>query len=171
MKFHLCLYVAFTFISGGISAYNAGANNVQSYDRMDIGTTHHDYANDVVARAKFYKRNGYWDIWVMIRFESPIAYFASNFKNPGFLPQKQLEWEQAMKPETSASFQWFIFSAKAKKKKFPTLKDNTTNNPNCNLFFAIYFLSHFMRISRWSFHLCLQFLKQHINAARKLYTA
>lgn len=58
-KFHLCLCVAFTFISGGISAYNAGANNVRSYDRMDIGTTHHDYANDVVARAKFYKRNGY----------------------------------------------------------------------------------------------------------------
>lgn len=58
-KFHLCLCVAFTFTSGGISAYNAGANNVRSYDRMDIGTTHHDYANDVVARAKFYKRNGY----------------------------------------------------------------------------------------------------------------
>ncbi|XP_050769171.1 lysozyme g-like [Gymnogyps californianus] len=46
-------------LKGGISAYNAGANNVQSYDRMDIGTTHNDYANDVVARAKFYKRNGY----------------------------------------------------------------------------------------------------------------
>lgn len=58
-KYHLCLCVSFTFISGGISAYNAGPNNVQTYDRMDIGTTHNDYANDVVARAKFYKRNGY----------------------------------------------------------------------------------------------------------------
>ncbi|KYO41435.1 lysozyme g-like [Alligator mississippiensis] len=44
---------------GGISAYNAGPKNVQSYERMDIGTTKNDYANDVVARAKFYKRNGY----------------------------------------------------------------------------------------------------------------
>ncbi|NXJ79842.1 LYG protein, partial [Trogon melanurus] len=46
-------------LKGGISAYNAGANNVQSYERMDVGTTHNDYANDVVARAKFYKRSGY----------------------------------------------------------------------------------------------------------------
>uniref|UniRef100_A0A8D0H039 Lysozyme g n=1 Tax=Sphenodon punctatus TaxID=8508 RepID=A0A8D0H039_SPHPU len=46
-------------LKGGISAYNAGIKNVQSYDRMDIGTTKNDYANDVVARAKFYKRNGY----------------------------------------------------------------------------------------------------------------
>ncbi|XP_014455815.2 lysozyme g isoform X2 [Alligator mississippiensis] len=46
-------------LKGGISAYNAGPKNVQSYERMDIGTTKNDYANDVVARAKFYKRNGY----------------------------------------------------------------------------------------------------------------
>ncbi|NXP53994.1 LYG protein, partial [Heliornis fulica] len=46
-------------LKGGISAYNAGANNVQSYDRMDIGTTHNDYSNDVVARAQYYKRQGY----------------------------------------------------------------------------------------------------------------
>ncbi|XP_061482863.1 lysozyme g-like protein 2 [Rhineura floridana] len=46
-------------LKGGISAYNAGTKNVQSYDRMDIGTTNNDYANDVVARAQFYKRNGY----------------------------------------------------------------------------------------------------------------
>ncbi|KAG6925798.1 lysozyme G-like [Chelydra serpentina] len=46
-------------LKGGISAYNAGLRNVQSYDKMDIGTTGNDYANDVVARAKFYKRNGY----------------------------------------------------------------------------------------------------------------
>ncbi|ETE65506.1 hypothetical protein L345_08708 [Ophiophagus hannah] len=46
-------------LKGGISAYNAGPKNVQSYERMDIGTTKNDYANDVVARAKFYKTNGY----------------------------------------------------------------------------------------------------------------
>ncbi|XP_041112134.1 lysozyme g-like [Polyodon spathula] len=44
---------------GGISAYNAGAGNVRSYDRMDIGTTGDDYANDVVARAQWFKTNGY----------------------------------------------------------------------------------------------------------------
>ncbi|KGL91749.1 Lysozyme g, partial [Charadrius vociferus] len=46
-------------LKAAISAYNAGPKNVQTYNRMDIGTTHNDYANDVVARAKFYKRNGY----------------------------------------------------------------------------------------------------------------
>ncbi|GAB0178892.1 lysozyme g-like [Grus japonensis] len=46
-------------LKGGISAYNAGAKNVQSYDRMDIGTTHDDYSNDVVARAQYYKKHGY----------------------------------------------------------------------------------------------------------------
>ncbi|XP_009322116.1 PREDICTED: lysozyme g-like [Pygoscelis adeliae] len=46
-------------LKGGISAYNAGPNNVRSYDRMDIGTTHNDYSNDVVARAQYYKRHGY----------------------------------------------------------------------------------------------------------------
>ncbi|MCJ8733818.1 hypothetical protein PDJAM_G00227930 [Pangasius djambal] len=44
---------------GGISAYNAGPGNVRSYERMDIGTTGDDYANDVVARAQWFKRNGY----------------------------------------------------------------------------------------------------------------
>ncbi|XP_074839377.1 lysozyme g-like [Carettochelys insculpta] len=46
-------------LKGGISAYNAGTKNVRSYDQMDIGTTNDDYANDAVARAKYYKRNGY----------------------------------------------------------------------------------------------------------------
>ncbi|NXX40341.1 LYG protein, partial [Tricholaema leucomelas] len=46
-------------LKGAISAYNAGARNVQSYNGMDIGTTHNDYANDVIARAKFFKKNGY----------------------------------------------------------------------------------------------------------------
>ncbi|XP_054829025.1 lysozyme g-like [Eublepharis macularius] len=46
-------------LKGGISAYNAGIRNVQTYDRMDIGTTGNDYANDVTARAQFYKKHGY----------------------------------------------------------------------------------------------------------------
>ncbi|NXW55985.1 LYG protein, partial [Eurystomus gularis] len=46
-------------LKAAISAYNAGPKNIQSYDRMDIGTTQNDYANDVVSRAKFFKRNGY----------------------------------------------------------------------------------------------------------------
>ncbi|KYO41433.1 lysozyme g-like [Alligator mississippiensis] len=44
---------------GGISAYNAGPGNVRTYEKMDIGTTHNDYANDVVARAKFYQKKGF----------------------------------------------------------------------------------------------------------------
>ncbi|XP_072192672.1 lysozyme g-like protein 2 [Excalfactoria chinensis] len=46
-------------LKGGISAYNAGIGNVQNYEGTDVGTTHNDYANDVVARAKFFQRNGY----------------------------------------------------------------------------------------------------------------
>nr|XP_006113601.1 lysozyme g-like [Pelodiscus sinensis] len=46
-------------LKGGISVYNAGLENVQSYDKTDIGTTNNDYANDIVARAKYFKRNGY----------------------------------------------------------------------------------------------------------------
>ncbi|XP_016131912.1 lysozyme g-like [Sinocyclocheilus grahami] len=44
---------------GGISAYNAGVKNVQTYERMDIGTTGDDYANDVVARAQWFKSKGF----------------------------------------------------------------------------------------------------------------
>ncbi|XP_028671541.1 lysozyme g-like 1 [Erpetoichthys calabaricus] len=46
-------------LKGGISAYNAGDRNVRTYDKMDIGTTGDDYANDVVARAQWYKKNGF----------------------------------------------------------------------------------------------------------------
>uniref|UniRef100_A0A8C0IK68 Lysozyme g n=1 Tax=Chelonoidis abingdonii TaxID=106734 RepID=A0A8C0IK68_CHEAB len=46
-------------LKGGISAYNGGLGNVRSYENMDRGTPGDDYANDVVARAKFYKRKGY----------------------------------------------------------------------------------------------------------------
>ncbi|CAN0372400.1 unnamed protein product [Lampetra planeri] len=44
-------------LKGGISAYNAGPRNVRSYDGMDVGTTGNDYANDVVARAQWLRRN------------------------------------------------------------------------------------------------------------------
>ncbi|NWX24276.1 LYG protein, partial [Aegotheles bennettii] len=46
-------------LKGAMAAYNAGPNSVHTYDRMDVGTTHQDYANDVAARSKFFKRNGY----------------------------------------------------------------------------------------------------------------
>nr|XP_032802807.1 lysozyme g-like isoform X1 [Petromyzon marinus] len=44
-------------LKGAISAYNAGPRNVRSYDKMDVGTTGNDYANDVVARAQWLRRN------------------------------------------------------------------------------------------------------------------
>lgn len=44
---------------GGMSAYNAGVGNVDSYANMDVGTTGNDYGNDVAARSQFYKDNGY----------------------------------------------------------------------------------------------------------------
>lgn len=46
-------------VSGGIAAYNAGPNNICSVEDMDMRTTGKDYANDVVARAQWYKNNGY----------------------------------------------------------------------------------------------------------------
>ena len=46
-------------LKGGISAYNAGVSNVQSYDRMDVGTTGNDYSHDTVARAQYYRDQGY----------------------------------------------------------------------------------------------------------------
>ncbi|KAJ8393669.1 hypothetical protein AAFF_G00058880 [Aldrovandia affinis] len=44
---------------GGIAAYNMGDGNVHSYEEVDSHTTGRDYANDVVARAQYYKRNGF----------------------------------------------------------------------------------------------------------------
>ncbi|KAL4630860.1 lysozyme g-like [Arapaima gigas] len=46
-------------LKGGIAAYNFGLKNVQTYERLDMGTTNNDYSNDVVARAQWYKQNGY----------------------------------------------------------------------------------------------------------------
>ncbi|XP_019632064.1 PREDICTED: lysozyme g-like [Branchiostoma belcheri] len=46
-------------LKGGIAAYNIGVKQVWTYENMDEGTTGDDYANDVVARAQWYKQNGY----------------------------------------------------------------------------------------------------------------
>ncbi|XP_050832608.1 lysozyme g-like protein 2 [Serinus canaria] len=55
---HLCLCVSFTLSPGGISAYNAAVNTVQTYDKMGTGKTY-NYAKDVDVRARFYKKNEY----------------------------------------------------------------------------------------------------------------
>uniref|UniRef100_A0A1A7X132 Lysozyme g n=1 Tax=Iconisemion striatum TaxID=60296 RepID=A0A1A7X132_9TELE len=48
-------------LKGGIAAYNAGDGRVDSKNPEDVDkkTTGGDYSNDVVARAKWYKRNGF----------------------------------------------------------------------------------------------------------------
>ncbi|KAM6940575.1 lysozyme g-like [Xenentodon cancila] len=46
-------------LKGGIAAYNMGDGNVWSYEDVDAKTTGKDYSNDVVARAQWYKVNGY----------------------------------------------------------------------------------------------------------------
>ncbi|KAF7213229.1 lysozyme g-like isoform X2 [Nothobranchius furzeri] len=48
-------------LKGGIAAYNAGDGNIYSNKPEDVDkrTTGGDYSNDVVARAKWYKRNGF----------------------------------------------------------------------------------------------------------------
>ncbi|XP_069492785.1 lysozyme g-like [Ambystoma mexicanum] len=46
-------------LKGGTAAYNAGPGSVWSYENVDSGTFAGDYSNDVVARAVFYRRNGY----------------------------------------------------------------------------------------------------------------
>uniref|UniRef100_A0A672FSE8 Lysozyme g n=1 Tax=Salarias fasciatus TaxID=181472 RepID=A0A672FSE8_SALFA len=45
-------------LKGGIAAYNMGDGNVEDRN-VDKKTTGKDYANDVVARAQWYKKNGY----------------------------------------------------------------------------------------------------------------
>uniref|UniRef100_A0A3P9LCD8 Lysozyme g n=2 Tax=Oryzias latipes TaxID=8090 RepID=A0A3P9LCD8_ORYLA len=46
-------------LKGGIAAYNTGDGRVHSCDDVDANTTGKDYANDVVARAQWYKNHGY----------------------------------------------------------------------------------------------------------------
>ncbi|XP_077575329.1 lysozyme g-like [Stigmatopora nigra] len=46
-------------LKGAIAAYNFGPDDVQTYERMDKGTRGDDYSSDVVARAQWYKKNGF----------------------------------------------------------------------------------------------------------------
>ncbi|KAF7648500.1 hypothetical protein LDENG_00156160 [Lucifuga dentata] len=46
-------------LKGALAAYNMGVGNVHSYEGVDDNTTGKDYANDVSARAQFYKEHGY----------------------------------------------------------------------------------------------------------------
>ncbi|XP_069829051.1 lysozyme g-like [Dendropsophus ebraccatus] len=46
-------------MKGAIAAYNMGPDCVTSFNQIDMHTTGKDYSNDVVARAKFYKRHGF----------------------------------------------------------------------------------------------------------------
>lgn len=44
-------------LKGAIAAYNCGPGRVTSYETVDSCTTGHDYSNDVVARAQWYKEH------------------------------------------------------------------------------------------------------------------
>ncbi|CAK8698365.1 unnamed protein product [Clavelina lepadiformis] len=46
-------------LQGAIAAYNFGVDDVRSLKGLDRGSTNDDYSNDVVARAKFYRENGF----------------------------------------------------------------------------------------------------------------
>ncbi|XP_063300715.1 lysozyme G-like [Pelobates fuscus] len=46
-------------LKGALAAYNMGDQSVKSFEEVDRLTTGQDYANDVVARAQYFKRNGY----------------------------------------------------------------------------------------------------------------
>lgn len=50
----------FVFILGGVAAYNFGVGNVRSWDHLDVGTTHNDYSNDVIARAQWLIKKYKW---------------------------------------------------------------------------------------------------------------
>lgn len=46
-------------LKGAAAAYNSGVGNVRTIAGMDIGTTGNDYSSDVVARAQYYKGQGF----------------------------------------------------------------------------------------------------------------
>ncbi|XP_072269369.1 lysozyme g-like [Pyxicephalus adspersus] len=46
-------------MKGALAAYNMGPGNVHSFESVDSNTTGRDYSNDVVARANFFKANGF----------------------------------------------------------------------------------------------------------------
>ncbi|XP_010896890.2 lysozyme G [Esox lucius] len=46
-------------LKAGLAGYNMGLSRVHSYERVDESTTGKDYSNDVIARAQWYKSNGF----------------------------------------------------------------------------------------------------------------
>ncbi|XP_072913887.1 lysozyme g-like isoform X1 [Hemitrygon akajei] len=46
-------------LKGALAAYNMGPDKVNGYHNVDANTTGHDYSNDVIARAKWLKENGF----------------------------------------------------------------------------------------------------------------
>ncbi|XP_056411932.1 lysozyme g-like [Hyla sarda] len=46
-------------MKGAIAAYNMGPGSVTNFHDIDSRTTGGDYSNDVIARAKFYRRHGF----------------------------------------------------------------------------------------------------------------
>jgi hypothetical protein len=46
-------------MKGAISAYNRGTRGLNDPNTTDSRTTGHDYANDVIARAQYYKERGF----------------------------------------------------------------------------------------------------------------
>eukprot|EP00730_Choanoeca_flexa_P008467 TRINITY_DN12491_c1_g1_i18.p1 TRINITY_DN12491_c1_g1~~TRINITY_DN12491_c1_g1_i18.p1 ORF type:complete len:602 (+),score=126.69 TRINITY_DN12491_c1_g1_i18:1432-3237(+) len=47
-------------VQGGIAAYNSGVGNIQTQGGIDIGTTHNDYSNDVIARAQALSQDNFF---------------------------------------------------------------------------------------------------------------
>ena len=72
-------------LQGGIAAYNEGLGNVRTWKNLDVGTTHDDYSNDVVARAKFFRRNGYVKRLIFLSPFASLHVFC-------FLNLKLLKW-------------------------------------------------------------------------------
>jgi hypothetical protein len=44
------------WLQGAVAAYKSGVGNVDTWKHLDAGTTHNDYSNDVMARARFIYR-------------------------------------------------------------------------------------------------------------------
>ncbi|XP_071143309.1 glycine, glutamate and proline-rich protein-like [Mytilus edulis] len=47
-------------LQGGVAAYNFGLGNVQTWTSLDVGTTHNDHSNDVIARAQWLISHHQW---------------------------------------------------------------------------------------------------------------
>ena len=48
-------------VQGGVAAYNSGVGNIQTQAGIDVGTTHNDYSNDVIARAQALHNDGFFN--------------------------------------------------------------------------------------------------------------